>query len=167
MFWPLVLVLLVADWTTKRLAETHLVPYVPVSVVGDVARLTLAYNRGAAMGMHAGDASRVVFSLLAVGAVFVLARMYREAAPGDRAMGAALGLVIGGAIGNLADRLRADRGVVDFIDIGVGRVRFWTFNVADMGVSIGAVLLAWLLWRRERAAAPPASPVPPDGASPP
>jgi signal peptidase II len=61
----------------------------------------------------------------------------------------ALALVTGGAVGNLLDRLRSPRGVVDFIDIGVGDIRFWTFNVADVGVSIGAVLLAVVLLQQE------------------
>ena len=55
----------------------------------------------------------------------------------------------GGAIGNLVDRALAARGVTDFIDVGLGRVRFWTFNVADIGVTCGAILLALLLWWEE------------------
>ncbi len=57
---------------------------------------------------------------------------------------------LGGAAGNLIDRLRSGRGVVDFIDLGVGSVRFWTFNVADSGVTIGACLLVVALWIEER-----------------
>ena len=64
----------------------------------------------------------------------------------------ALGLAWGGAAGNLLDRLRSPRGVVDFIDIGVGSWRFWTFNVADSGVTIGAIILAWLLAHEDRRA---------------
>ena len=64
--------------------------------------------------------------------------------------GAALGLIIGGALGNLTDRLRSPRGVVDFIDMGLGDYRFWTFNVADVGVTAGAALLLYLLLRRSR-----------------
>jgi signal peptidase II len=60
----------------------------------------------------------------------------------------ALALVAGGALGNLLDRLRSARGVVDFIDIGVGSYRLWTFNIADLGVTAGGVLLAVLLLRR-------------------
>jgi signal peptidase II len=64
---------------------------------------------------------------------------------------AALGLIAGGALGNLLDRLRWDRGVVDFVDIGLGSVRFWTFNVADVGITCGAVWLAWQLgWRQAK-----------------
>jgi signal peptidase II len=62
----------------------------------------------------------------------------------------ALGFVVAGACGNLLDRLRRPRGVVDFIDIGFGDVRFWTFNLADVAVFCGAVLLAHLLIRRDR-----------------
>ena len=67
-----------------------------------------------------------------------------------RALGAALGLITGGAVGNLADRLRSPRGVVDFIDMGLGDYRFWTFNVADVGVTVGAALLLYILLRRSR-----------------
>ena len=78
---------------------------------------------------------------------------------------AALALLSAGALGNLIDRLRHAKGVVDFIDVGTAEWRFWTFNVADMGVSIGAVLLAYLLWREgpspsDHPAVPLAQPVP-------
>ncbi|MDQ6611936.1 MAG: signal peptidase II, partial [Gemmatimonadota bacterium] len=58
-------------------------------------------------------------------------------------------IVIGGAIGNLLDRVRFREGVVDFIDIGVGNVRFWTFNVADAAVTIGAACLVIALWQHD------------------
>ena len=64
----------------------------------------------------------------------------------------ALGLAWGGAAGNLIDRFHSPQGVVDFIDIGVGDVRFWTFNVADSAVTVGALMLAWVLWREDRRA---------------
>jgi len=59
--------------------------------------------------------------------------------------------VCGGALGNLIDRIRSAAGVVDFIDVGIGDMRWPTFNVADMAVSIGAFLLAWVLWGDEHA----------------
>lgn len=149
-FWPLLLLMVLADCTTKRLAEEHLAPaYVPYEVVGDVVRLTLAYNPGAATGLHLGSWSRGVFALLAFIVLVVLASMYRKAASSDWRLAVALALVAGGAIGNLLDRLRSARGVVDFIDVGLGAHRFWTFNVADIGISVGGVLLTILLWRRD------------------
>jgi signal peptidase II len=57
-------------------------------------------------------------------------------------------------VGNLIDRIRSATGVVDFIDVGVGDLRWPTFNVADMAVSVGAFLLAWVLWGEERSASP-------------
>ena len=55
-----------------------------------------------------------------------------------------------GALGNLIDRVRGPQGVVDFIDIGIGDMRWPTFNVADMAVSTGAILLAYVLWHEEK-----------------
>jgi signal peptidase II len=77
------------------------------------------------------------------------------AEPRDRRLVTALALLVGGAVGNLVDRVYSPRGVVDFIDLGIGDARFWTFNVADMGISAGAVLLAITLWRRRHAPAAP------------
>jgi signal peptidase II len=74
--------------------------------------------------------------------------MYRSADTRDAWQALALGLIAGGALGNLMDRIRSPRGVVDFIDIGTESWRFWTFNVADSGVFTGAVLLALILMRR-------------------
>ena len=150
-FWPLFSLLLLTDCTTKRLAEEHLRPeHVPHEVLGDIVRLTLAYNRDAAMGISAGAWSRPVFTILAIVILGVLGSMYRKATPSDRWLALGLALIAGGAIGNLIDRIRSERGVVDFIDIGVGSYRFWVFNVADMGVVIGAALLGFLLWQRDR-----------------
>ena len=125
----------------------------PRDVFGDYLRFTLVFNRGAAFGTHVGDASRWVFTGLAMVILVVLIRMAWQSAPGEWAKLFALGLVCGGAIGNLIDRLRWASGVVDFIDVGLGPHRFWVFNVADSAVSIGAVLLVLLLWSEDRRAA--------------
>jgi len=145
LFWPLLLGLLLTDCATKELAQEHLVPWVPEPVLGDVVRLTLAYNPGAAMSLSVGAHSRLIFSLTATIAVIGLAAMYRRTDSRATMTVLALAMVMGGALGNLLDRIRSGRGVVDFIDLGVGDIRFWTFNVADVGVSIGAILLAWQL----------------------
>jgi signal peptidase II len=149
-FWGAAIGVVTLDLITKLLAERMLEPRVPVAVIGEFARLTLAYNPGAAFSMSLGPASRFIFGAFAVVALVILWRMYRTAAPGERMKSLALGLAWGGAAGNLIDRIRSPRGVVDFIDIGAGDVRFWTFNVADSGVSVGAVILAWILLQEER-----------------
>jgi signal peptidase II len=147
-FWPLALVVLLVDCTTKELAVEHLTPpHVPHEVLGSAVRLTLTYNPGMALGI---DLPRPLLIALAFGAIVVLLRLYRRLSGRDRALAAALGLLCGGAAGNLYDRVRGTRGVVDFIDIGAGDLRFWTFNVADVGVTLGALLLALLLWRRDQ-----------------
>ncbi|HEY3279052.1 MAG TPA: signal peptidase II [Gemmatimonadales bacterium] len=148
-FWPLAATLLVADCASKRAAESQLSPaHVPHQVVGDVVRLTLAYNTDAAMGLSLGPYSRSGFALLAAAALLVLGALYRRTHPGDRVVAVGLALVMGGALGNLLDRLRSAAGVVDFIDIGVGQARFWTFNVADVGITLGALVLIVAFGRR-------------------
>ena len=158
LFWPLTVTLLLADCATKELAERHLTPSIPEPVVGDYLRFTLSYNPGAALSVTAGPYSRVIFSLTALVAVLILGRLYLRADGRATGFVVALALVIGGALGNLADRLRSARGVVDFIDVGLGQSRFWIFNLADVGVSIGAVLLAWYLTRSPPTAEPPPEP---------
>lgn len=150
-FWITAGVVLALDIATKALAVQHLQPpHVPHSVIGDVVRFTLAYNPGAAFSMSLGPYSRYIFGAFAIVALFILWNLYRSTAAGDKWRVLALGLAWGGAAGNLVDRFRSAQGVVDFIDIGVGDVRFWTFNVADSAVTVGALLLGWVLWREDR-----------------
>lgn len=162
LFWPLVLVWVASDVITKRWAETALVPYVPVEVIGEWFRWRLAYNPGAAFSFHLGPYSRWIFMAVATVAVIGIAWKARDADWNEWLRQIAAGLVVGGATGNLIDRIRGDAGVVDFIDWGVGMTRWPTFNVADIGVSCGAVALAISFWledarrARERAASPSA-----------
>ena len=151
LYWGIVGAWVATDVITKAWAESLLTPMRSHEVFGEMVRFTLVYNQGAAFGMHIGEWSRWIFTALTIGALFMLAHLLRETRPADRARIIALALVTAGAIGNLIDRIRSPKGVIDFIDIGVGRTRFWTFNVADIGVSCGAVLLALVLWREERA----------------
>jgi len=151
-FWSAAAAIVILDAVTKSIAVHELMPELPHRVIGDVVRFTLAFNPGAAFSMYLGDYSRYIFGAFAVIALVVLWWLYRTGRPTDRLRALALGLAWGGAAGNLLDRLHGPRGVVDFIDIGVGTVRFWTFNVADSAVTVGAILLAWVLWREEREA---------------
>ena len=151
-FWTAAVVVVALDILTKALAVSRLTRGVPRRIVGDVVRFTLAYNPGAAFSMSVGDKSRYFFGGVAIVALFVLWWLYRSTKPGDWVRVGALGLAWGGAAGNLIDRFRGTNGVVDFIDIGVGTVRFWTFNVADSAVTVGALMLAWVLWREDRRA---------------
>lgn len=158
LFWAVAFVVVILDLVTKAIAVYALVPQrIPREVIGEYVRFTLVYNPGAAFGLNVGDHSRWIFMALTLGALFVLARLYRSTREGDWPRTLALGLVCAGAIGNLIDRIRSPLGVVDFIDVGIGDMRWPTFNVADMAVSVGAFLLAWVLWGEE---APATSPPP-------
>lgn len=166
LYWGAAGAALALDLVTKSLAERYLFRSAGHSVLGDVFQLRLVYNPGAAFGLNLGAQSRWIFLAIAVAAVVLLYRYHRGAAPGDWFRQLALGLVTGGALGNLVDRIRSPRGVVDFLDFGVGGWRWPTFNVADMAVSCGAVLLAISLWqedaRREAAAEAVGRPLPPE-----
>jgi signal peptidase II len=150
-FWPVVAVIVVVDIVTKMIAKNTLVPFAPQQVVGDALRLTLVRNQGAAFGLYLGEYSRYIFMVLTVGALVILWRLYQSTRDGDLPRTLAIALVCAGALGNLIDRIRWHEGVVDFIDVGFRDMRWPTFNVADMAVSTGAFLLAWVLWGDDRA----------------
>ncbi len=149
LFWGVLLGVVVLDFITKRAAVATL-GRVPVRLLGDWLTLRLVYNPGAAFGIHVGAYSRWVFTVLALAALVVLGSMVRQTRAAQRIRLFALALVCGGAVGNLLDRLRGGRGVVDFIDVWIGSFHWPTFNVADMAVSCGAVALALVLWHEGR-----------------
>jgi len=153
LFWPVLAIVAAVDFATKALAAGRLVPQgMPHAIYGDVVRFTLVHNPGAAFGLNLGSYSRWIFMILTIVALVILGRLYSATRPGDVVRALALALVCGGAIGNLIDRVKSPYGVVDFIDIGLGDSRWPTFNIADMAVSLGAFLLAWVLWGEDAAA---------------
>lgn len=149
LFWATATSVVVLDFLTKLLAEARLLHSSGFPVLGDWVQLRLVYNPGAAFGLNVGPYSRWIFLVIAVIAVVVLNRMSSDGQRGDRFRQLALGAVCGGAFGNLVDRLRSPQGVVDFLDVGLGTMRWPTFNVADMAVSCGAIALAISLWRED------------------
>ena len=158
-FWPLLLILFVSDCSTKDLVVEHVAGVGgPQSVIDSFVRLTLVHNPGTAFGFdirpYVGDWARPL--LIAVMSLMLVAllRIYSTVPPRARLAAAALGLAAGGAIGNIFDRIRFRDGVVDFIDVGLGNHRFWIFNVADAGITIGALLLAFTLLRAESETSP-------------
>ena len=146
--WPLAAALVLADCASKRAVEAALpIPGASRPVLADVVRFTLAYNQGAAFSSQFGPYQRWILIALTCAVLVLLVRWSpRLTAAGP---GAALGvtLVGAGAVGNLLDRLASARGVVDFIDVGVGATRFYVFNLADVCVSVGGALLAYGIWR--------------------
>lgn len=145
------------DQLTKHLALERLVPGVPVTIVDGWLNLTLVLNPGLAFGLLASLAAgwRWVVAVLALAALAVLARVALGVLPTAGVPGRlALGLIFGGAVGNLVDRVRFGA-VVDFIDVH-WRTHHWpAFNVADSAITVGVILLAWRLLAPRPAASPP------------
>jgi signal peptidase II len=160
LFWPVLVLVATVDFCTKALAVSRLgLEHVPREVYGEWLRFTLVYNPGAAFGLHVGQYSRWVFTVLTIIALVILGRLYLATRIGDVMRTLSLALVCGGAVGNLIDRLRSTGKVVDFIDMGFRDSRWPTFNIADMAVSFGAFLLAWVLWGEDTEVQPAAEPV--------
>jgi signal peptidase II len=118
----------------------------PYQLVGSYLQIIRGENRGGLFGILQGSAP--LLALLSVGVILALVIYHeRERLPRVSPLTVGVGLLIGGAIGNLIDRV-AFGYVLDFIDVGVGSLRFWTFNIADAGISLGIViLLVDTLWR--------------------
>ena len=143
-------VVLLLDLVTKLLVQSRVTSGAQIDVLGSVVRLTYVYNPGAAFGIYLGTWSRQIFLVLSTVVIAVLAAMYWFTPAVDRVRLFAIALIGGGAVGNLIDRLRSPRGVIDFIDVGFGTTRWPVFNVADMAVTTGAILLALSLWQEDR-----------------
>ena len=106
-------------------------------MLGDWIRLIYTKNSGALFGMFRDNA--VLFGLVSLG-VIALIIVYQRSVGRSLYLSIGLGLLLGGALGNVTDRLT--RGfVVDFVDIGIGDFRWYTFNVADAAISIAIVML--------------------------
>ena len=148
---------LILDLVTKRWALDTLVGGNRLEILGGLVPLRLAYNRGAAFGISLGDDSRWFFIPITILALTLLLVLLKQAMPRDWLRMCSISMVVAGALGNLYDRVRWDLGVVDFIGpIDLGFMDWPIFNVADMSITCGAVLLAISFWaeeRRERAAA--------------
>ena len=137
------------DLATKLLVQQTFHLFESVRVLGDFFRLTYIYNPGAAFGLHLGPYSRFIFLGLALVALVVLILMYRHTPASERVRLFAIGAIAGGALGNVIDRVRSAQGVVDFLDFGIGSLRWPVFNIADMAVTLGAVALLATLWAED------------------
>jgi signal peptidase II len=143
---------LALDQITKYLVLARMTPGVPIVVVDDLINLTLVKNPGLAFGVLGGVPTgwRWVLAVLSVGALAVLGRLAMRALPTSGALGRlSLGLIFGGAVGNLIDRARWGS-VVDFIDVYWRSYHWPAFNVADSSISVGVVLLALQLLAGDR-----------------
>jgi len=148
--WLLLSAVVIAlDLWTKQLALDHLRYAEPVAVIEGWLNWTLFYNYGAAFSFlqDADGWQRWLFSALAVGISLVLTISLKRTERGDWRQAAPFALIIGGALGNLVDRLRFGY-VIDFIDAYWGQHHWPAFNIADSAIVAGAVMLAvWGVWK--------------------
>ena len=139
--WGLVLAfalaIVVADQATKALVTATLQPGESRAILDDLLRIVFSQNSGALFGLFKDNA--VMFGVVSL-AVIALIVIYHGRAGGSLYMTVTLGLLLGGAIGNMLDRLRLGY-VVDFVDGGIGNIRWYTFNVADAAISLSILLL--------------------------
>lgn len=139
------------DQLTKAHVQYHFRLYDQWPVIPGFFNLTYVRNTGVAFGLMGGEPSawkRLIFlalSLLAIGFIFYFFRHLRLK---GRGVVTALGMLLGGAIGNIVDRLRLG-GVVDFLDFYVGRYHWPAFNVADAAITCGALYLFFNLYRHQ------------------
>ncbi len=143
--------ILIVDLATKAWALGALDAGRQMELAGGLVPLTLAYNTGAAFGITIGQDPRWFFIPVTVVAVVFLLALIARAGPEDRLRTGASAVVLGGALGNLYDRVRWERGVVDWIGpIDLGFMHWPIFNVADMAITVGALLLAIAFWKEEQ-----------------
>ncbi len=164
--WSIILSLLVVttacDQGTKYLATEHLVGKGRISMAGDVFRLQYSENSGAFLSMGADlpdPVRKIIFTVLVaviLGGFLIYLLRSKEL---NRMSVIAGGLMVGGGIGNLIDRVFNDGAVVDFLNLGIGSLRTGIFNVADMAIMAGLFLFifAGREHNKDDLTAPPAS----------
>jgi signal peptidase II len=145
-------VIFVIDRVTKAWVSENIPLGTARPVVGDYVRIVHAQNTGAAFGLL--PERTTLLSVLSVVAVLAIVYYYRQIASNSALVSATLGMQLGGAFGNLLDRITQGY-VVDFVDVGIGDVRFWAFNVADSSIVVGIILVTLALWYEEHRAATP------------
>ncbi len=136
------------DQLTKNLALGGLVLHQPEPVFGNFLRFTLAWNQGAAFSMPWGGP--LFLTVITSAAVVMVSIFIWKLGKHSPLFLSGLGAILGGALGNLTDRLIYGK-VVDFIDIGFTGWRWPTFNIADIAITAGGIILV-ILYRKEAAA---------------
>lgn len=138
----------VLDRITKMWVEENIALHEGRQVVGEYVRIVHTQNTGAAFGLL--PERTTLLSVLSILAVLAIVYYYRQFANSSPLVTATLGMQLGGAFGNLLDRVTKGY-VVDFVDVGVPNgVRFWAFNVADSSIVLGILFVTLLLWQEEQ-----------------
>jgi signal peptidase II len=156
--WPLFLGIAagvaIVDQLAKAWLTSFLSPGESIDVIGEYLRLVHGQNNGALFGLFRESA--LLFGIVSIGVIGLIVT-YHARSGRSVYLSVTLGLLLGGAIGNLIDRFRLGY-VVDFVDLGIGTLRFYTFNVADMAISLSLLLLILLAIRPSLAGTTPTPP---------
>jgi signal peptidase II len=142
------------DRVTKDLAESHLKGTAPRTYLMETVRLQYVENRGAFLSLGADWSAGARFWILTVGSALLLTGVLVSSLrrpPSDRIVQLGLALLVGGGLGNLADRALRSGSVVDFVVVGAGPLRTGVFNVADLALTTSVILLVLTGLRRRSA----------------
>ena len=145
------LILAGLDQWTKVLATRNLSNFRPVVLIENFFQLILVKNKGAAFGLMSGmedPARSIIFGVISIFAFIVFIYVYRTCTPGGWMVPVAVGLIMGGAIGNIIDRVRLGY-VVDYLDFFIGGYHWPTFNLADSCITVGVSLLLLQMFLEE------------------
>lgn len=145
--WPaflgLAAAVVVVDQVVKAWLVATIDPGESIPIVGDLLRLIHTRNSGAVFGLFRDNA--FLFGLASIVVIGLIVAFHARSGR-SAYLSVTLGLLLGGAIGNLTDRLRLGY-VIDFVDAGIGTLRFYTFNVADAAISLSVLMLILLAIR--------------------
>jgi signal peptidase II len=152
-FLGIAAVVVVLDQLSKAWLVSMLDPGERLEIVGDLLRIVHGQNTGALFGMFRDQA--LLFAIVSVGVVGLIV-WYHGSSGRNTLLSVALGLLLGGAIGNMIDRFRLGY-VIDWVDAGIGDLRFYTFNVADSAITCSILLLLLLAFlpTKERSSGAP------------
>ncbi len=141
------------DQTTKSIARSSLPESESFSFFFDTVRLQLVYNNGTFLSMGSFFPAKWRKRIFTVGVAILLlcALAYAFIAkPGSSFMVSALALIFSGGLSNLLDRIAYGGSVADFINLGLGPVRTGIFNVADIAITVGSIMLFLVMFRQKR-----------------
>ncbi len=136
-FLILVVIALLIDQVSKLLIVSYLTPFEPpLNIVGSLLRFKLTYNPYGVFSISFGP--NILYYIFSIIGLFILT--YIALAFKDKIGVIIFSFIVGGAIGNIIDRIRLDY-VIDFIDMGIGSLRWFTYNLADAFITVGAIFL--------------------------
>jgi signal peptidase II len=152
LFFGVAAIIVLFDQITKYVVDTAMTLHSSIPVIEGFFNITYVRNPGAAFGFlaTAPAAFRAVFFIaVTVAAILLILTYIRKYSAGEREMTLCLSLIMGGAVGNLIDRVRFGD-VIDFLDVYIGSHHWPAFNVADSAISVGAVFLLIVMFRKTR-----------------